>query len=349
MLQKYIEQAKAADPKAGILFVTGEDRLVREQLESESVERLRSFIGGNVLLVIDEAQKVRNIGLNLKLIVDHLSGVSVIATGSSSFDLAQKVGEPLTGRKTTLTLFPLSQMEIGTIENVSETAANLESRLLYGSYPDVVLTKDNEKRSVYLKELVSSYLFKDILELDNVRNSAKLSQLLGLLAFQIGKEVSLAEVGAKIGMGKNTVEKYLDLLEKSFVIYRVSGFSRNLRKEVTKTARYYFYDNGIRNALIQNFNPLSLRDDAGALWENYLMGERMKKREYTRLFANRYFWRTYDQKEIDLVEEREGSLFGYEFKWSETAQVREPRDWRKAYPDATFEIINPTNYLPFIL
>ena len=349
MLGKYIEHVQSTHPETSILSVTGEDRLVREYLESESVEKLRSFVGTHTLLIVDEAQKAHNIGLNLKLIVDHLPGVSIIATGSSSFDLAQKVGEPLTGRKTTLTLFPLSQMEIGQIEHGHETAAHLEDRLLYGSYPDVVLMADKTRRLSYLNDLLSSYLFKDILELDSVRNSAKLEQLLRLVAFQIGKEVSLNELGTKLGMSKNTVEKYLDLLEKSFVLYRVSGFSRNLRKEVTKMARYYFYDNGVRNALIQNFNPLSLRDDVGMLWENYLMSERMKKRGYADIFANQYFWRTYDQKEIDLVEERDGALFGYEFKWRADARTKEPRDWRIAYPGAHFEVIHPENYLAFIV
>jgi len=308
------------------LLVSGEDITVHSYLSSQSVEKLTAFVGKAKLLVVDEAQKIPNIGVNLKLIVDHLSGIRIVVTGSSSFDLARHTGEPLTGRKYTLKLFPLAQMEIGQIEKIHQTEANLENRLIYGSYPEVVLMQDNQGREKYLKEIVSSYLYKDILELDGIRHSGKIISLLQLIAFQIGKEVSLSELGTSLSMSKNTVERYLDLLEKAFVLQRLSGFSRNLRNEITKNCRYYFLDNGVRNALINNFNLLQQRNDCGELWENYLIMERLKKQEYLDASANNYFWRTYTKQEIDFVEERKGRLFGYEMKWGK-AKPRPPKLW----------------------
>jgi len=342
LLKKYLESENDS-----VLFVNGDDIIVRQYLESQSIQTLRDFIGHHRLLVVDEAQYVEKIGLNLKLIVDHIPGIKVIVTGSSSFDLARDVGEPLTGRKYVLKLFPLSQMEISKIEKRHETTAGLESRLIYGSYPEVVLIRDNRRREDYLRELIQSYLFKDILALEGIRYGNKLVRLLQLLAFQIGKQVSLTELGKQLSMSKNTVERYLDLLEKVFVIYRLSGFSRNLRKEITKSQRYFFYDTGVRNALIGNFNPLAVRNDLGELWENYIITERMKRQEYLRIVTNSYFWRTYDKKEIDLVEEREGKLFGYEVKWKKE-RVKIPRDWTAGYPGAAFEVIHRENYLKFI-
>ena len=342
LLKKYLEKENNS-----VLFVNGDDIIVRQYLESQSIQTLRDFIGDHRLLVVDEAQYVDKIGLNLKLIVDHISGIKIIVTGSSSFDLARDVGEPLTGRKYVLKLFPLSQMEISKIEKRHETTASLDSRLIYGSYPEVVLMGDNSRREDYLRELVQSYLFKDILVLEGIRYANKLVRLLQLLAFQIGKQVSFTELGKQLSMSKNTVERYLDLLEKVFVIYKLSGFSRNLRKEITKNQRYFFYDNGVRNALIGNFNPLAVRNDLGELWENYIITERMKRQEYLRSVTNSYFWRTYDKKEIDLVEEREGKLFGYEVKWKKE-RVKIPQDWTAGYPDAAFEVIHRENYLEFI-
>ena len=342
LLKKYLESENDS-----VLFVNGDDIIVRQYLESQSIQTLRDFIGHHRLLVVDEAQYVEKIGLNLKLIVDHIPGIKVIVTGSSSFDLARDVGEPLTGRKYVLKLFPLSQMEISKIEKRHETTAGLESRLIYGSYPEVVLIRDNRRREDYLRELIQSYLFKDILALEGIRYGNKLVRLLQLLAFQIGKQVSLTELGKQLSMSKNTVERYLDLLEKVFVIYRLSGFSRNLRKEITKSQRYFFYDTGVRNALIGNFNPLAVRNDLGELWENYIITERMKRQEYLCIVTNSYFWRTYDKKEIDLVEEREGKLFGYEVKWKKE-RVKIPRDWTAGYPGAAFEVIHRENYLKFI-
>jgi predicted AAA+ superfamily ATPase len=310
------------------LLVSGEDITVQGYLASQSIEKLSAFVGANRLLVVDEAQKVPNIGANLKLIVDHIPEMRVIATGSSSFDLARSVGEPLAGRKTTLKLFPLAQLEIGQIEQRHQTDANLESRLIYGAYPEVVLNNDNRAREQYLREIVASYLYKDVLELDGIRHAAKISRLLQMVALQVGKEVSYTELGTGLGMSKNTIERYLDLLEKAFVIQKLSGFSRNLRSEITK-------------------NPLDLRNDVGELWENYLVMERLKKQEYMLEQANNYFWRTYSQKEIDFVEEREGKLSGFEMKWG-TSGAKPPKEWLEAYPNATWQIINRQNYLELI-
>lgn len=334
------------DPDA--LFVSGEDIAVRDYLESQSVARLRAFVGRRRTLIVDEAQHVRGIGLNLKLLVDHVEGLRIVATGSSSFDLAQQTGEPLTGRKRTLLLLPLAQLELRAVESAHETRARLEMRLIYGSYPEVVLTESQEDREIYLKELIASYLFKDILQLEGVRHADKLLRLLQAIAFQVGGEVSTAELGGRIGMSRSTVDRYLDLLEKAYVIYGRFGFSRNLRKEIAKSRRYYFYDNGIRNGLINNFSPLALRDDVGALWENYAMVERLKFNLYKGRPTESYFWRTYDRQEIDLIEERDGRLHGVELKWSAQPGRRAPRAWRMAYPDGSFRVVDRDNYLEFI-
>ena len=343
LLRKFVENLD----REAVLFVNGDDISARQFLESQSIENLKDFVGRHQYLIVDEAQYVRNIGLNLKLIVDHIPGINVIASGSSSFDLAQNIGEPLTGRRFVLKLYPLAQMEISGLEKPHETAANLETRLIYGSYPEVVTLRDNKLREEYLRELVASYLFKDILALEGIRYSDKLVRLLQLLAFQIGNEVSLAEIGRQLAMSKNTVERYLDLLEKVFVIFRLTGFSRNLRKEVTKSHRYFFFDAGIRNAVVGMFNPLNLRDDTGKIWENYIISEFQKHREYQRLSSRFYFWRTYDRKEIDLIEEQAGKLSGYEIKWKRV-RARVPKDWHEFYPDASLEVIHRENYLNYI-
>lgn len=329
------------------LYLSGEDSFVQSWLSSQSIENLKSHISGKELIIIDEAQKVPHIGINLKLIVDHIKNIRIIATGSSSFELSDQVGEPLVGRKWQFMLYPVAQMELNQMEALHETQARLETRMLYGSYPDVITHENVEEKREIIQSIVDHYLYKDLLAFDEVRKSQKIVDILKLLAFQIGREVSLNEIGSAIHLNSRTVGRYLDLLEKVFVIKRVGGFSRNLRKEVTKNARYYFYDNGVRNAIINNFNDIKTRDDVGMLWENYLFMERMKKQEYYKLYANNYFWRTYDQKEIDLVEEREGSLFGYEFKWS-PKRTRVPREWIEMYHNAHYEVITPENYLKFI-
>lgn len=341
LLIKYLENEEDH------IFVSGEDIFVREILSSMSIDALKNFIGDKKLLVIDEAQFIPSIGSNLKLIVDHIPHVRVIATGSSSFDLANHIGEPLTGRKTVIQMYPISQMELNRIETTAEIKARLHTRLVYGSYPEVILMAGDRIRQEYLRELVSSYLFKDILAFEGIRKSKKVIDLLILLAHQVGKEVSHHELATPLSMSKNSVEKYLDLLEQVFVLVNLRGFSRNLRKEVTKTSKYFFYDNGIRNALINHYNPLPLRDDVGILWENYLVMERIKKQHVKQILSHNYFWRTYDQKEIDWIEEREGSLYGFEFKWGETV-VKAPKLWLETYPNATFECINTNHYLEFI-
>ena len=327
----------------------GEDAALRDVFLSESVRRIQSTFAGYDLVIIDEAQKVPNIGLGLKLLVDHLPEVAVIATGSSSFELANEVSEPLTGRKTTLLLFPVSILELRDQYGGAHVSERLEELMVFGSYPESLITQNRNDRVRYLHELRDSYLYKDILELENLRSPQKLRDLLTLLAFQIGNEVSLSELGTQLGLAKQTVFRYLDLLEKAFVIKMVRGFSRNLRKEVTKTARYYFYDNGVRNALINNFNPLERRNDVGMLWENLMVMERLKKQHYHDIFCNNYFWRTYDQQEIDLVEERDGNLFGYEFKYTKgNRPPRAPKDWRQTYAEAQYELVTKENFLEFV-
>jgi len=329
-----------------ILFVSGEDRFVQEWLASRSIVILKRHIGDHQILIIDEAQNIDQIGLNLKLIVDHIPGIKVIATSSSSFELANQVGEPLVGRKRQFELFPIAQIELKKYESYTLTIQNLPERLIFGGYPEIITTSDLDKKKQLLNSIVDHYLFKDILVLEKIKKSQKLIDLLKLLAFLIGQEVSISELANNLNINFATVERYLDLLTKVFVIIRVNGFSRNLRKEIVKNSRYYFYDNGIRNALINNFNDLNTRNDVGQLWENYIILERLKKRKYTQIFANQYFWRTYDQKEIDLVEERSGKLYGYECKWSKNPKP--PKEWLKTYKNAKYQIINRDNYLKFI-
>jgi predicted AAA+ superfamily ATPase len=325
----------------------GDDGNLRAALKDQEIDKIKRFFGNYELIVIDEAQRIPEIGLVLKLIVDHLPGIKVIATGSSSFDLSNSIGEPLTGRQRILKLFPISALEISAQFGHFETNKLLEELLIYGSYPETLTKKSDTEKMSYLELLRDSYLYKDILELENLRNSDKISDLLRLLAFQIGQEVSLTELSSALDLSKQTVERYLDLLEKAFVIMRVRGFSRNLRKEISKTSRYYFLDNGIRNAVINNFNPLDIRNDLGQLWENFLFIERLKKRTYIEIFANIYFWRTYDQKEIDLIEEREGKLFGFEFKWG-NKKKKPPRLWQETYQNSSYEVIDRDNYLDFV-
>lgn len=326
---------------------SGDNIQTQHILGSQDFNLIREYAQGYELVAIDEAQRIKNIGLGLKIIVDQMPGIKVIATGSSSFELSGQIGEPLTGRKITLTLYPVSQIELSSLFNTYEIKSKLEEWLIFGGYPEVVAVGDKTEKIRLLEEIVQAYLLKDILSMEKVKSAKILLDLLRLLAFQIGSEVSLTELARQIGIDYKTVARYLDLFEKSFVIYNLRGFSRNLRKEITKKSKYYFYDNGVRNAVISNFNNLELRNDAGMLWENFLFIERLKKRAYQDIYANNYFWRTWDQKEIDLVEEREGKLFGYEFKWGKKT-LKLPKEWAEAYPDSEFEIISQENYLEFI-
>ena len=330
------------------LLLNGEDFSAVELLERRSIQNYRNILGEKKLLLIDEAQKIPGIGNMLKLMVDHIKGLKILVTGSSAFDISNYTGEPLTGRKTTYNLFTLSEQELDQVETEFQKQDNLQKRLVYGNYPELLQLKDDGQKIEYLRDLVNSYLLKDIIAFENIRNADKIIDLLKLLAYQIGQEVSLQELGNQLAMSKNTVDKYLDLLSKTYVIYKVRGFSGNLRKEVTKNNRWYFYDNGLRNILIANVNPVSLRKDVGMLWENYVVSERVKFQRYTKMTVNNYFWRTYDQQEIDWVEERGGKLYGYEFKWNTKKQSKIPGGWKKAYKEATFKIINPTNYLDWV-
>ena len=321
----------------------GEDFAVHELLSRRSVQNYKNILGSTKLLVIDEAHRIPDIGQVLKLIVDSFENLKIIVTGSSAFDIANLAGEPLTGRKYEIMLYPVSENEFLQFEKPEERYDNLLQRLVYGNMPEVINIDDSEDKAAYLRELVNSYLLKDILAFENIKNSSRLIDLLKLIAYQTGNEVSIEEIGRQIGMSKNTVEKYLDLLSKVFVVYRLNGFSRNLRKEVVKNSKWYFYDNGIRNAIVANFNHINLRDDRGMLWENYMMSERIKFHSYSGVVCNRYFWRTYDKQEIDLIEEREGKLFAYEVKWK-NAKIKSPAAWQKAYPASTFNVITTENY-----
>lgn len=345
LLKKISEEVK--EP---FLFLNGEDLNTIILMARRTVNNYKALLGNTKFLFIDEAQKIPDIGLKLKLMVDEISDIKIIVTGSATFDILGNIGEPLTGRKTTLKLFPLSEKELFGLEPPKGQKDNLLQRLVYGNYPEIYLLKnenENEK-GLYLKELINSYLVKDILSINNVKNSGKIINLLRLLAFRIGSEVSLNELASQVHISRNTVEKYLDLLTKVFVLFKLDGFRRNLRKEISKSSKWYFYDNGIRNALIANFNGLSLRNDLGLLWENYIISERMKYQEYNRMIVNNYFWRTYDQQEINLIEEREGKLFAYEMKWN-IVSSKAPAAWKKTYPDSEYKVISQQNYLDWLL
>jgi predicted AAA+ superfamily ATPase len=327
---------------------SGDNIRTQQLLGSQDFSQILAYVEGYELLAIDEAQGIPNVGKALKIIVDQVPDIRVIATGSSSFELAGQVGEPLTGRKRTLALYPIAQSELLSIHNRHELRERLEEFLVFGTYPEVFQAATQQDKIEIISEIAHSYLLKDILAFDRVRSSRTLLNLLQLLAFQVGSEVTMNELAGQLGVDTKTVGRYLDLLEKAFVLIRVGGFSRNLRGEITNKAKYYFYDNGIRNALIAQFNRLDQRNDIGQLWENFVFVERMKYRAYTSIHANVYFWRTYDQQEIDLVEEREGKLFGYECKWSAQKSVIPPKSWLTGYPNAEFVVITPENYLEFV-
>lgn len=331
------------------LFLNADELVSREALQTQDAKKFAELVHGVDLLVIDEAQRVEEIGLNIKILVDTQPQLSIIATGSASFDLANKINEPLTGRKTTFTLFPLSFAELHVHEPGITPQQHLERWLIWGGYPQSITSKSITQREQFLSELVGSYLYKDILELEAIKRADKIVDLLRLLAFQIGGEVSVAELASNLSLNRETVDRYLDLLEKVFVIFRVNGFSRNLRKEIAKNNRYYFYDNGVRNALIQNFNALKLRNDAGQLWENYIVSERRKSNQYRGQTVNSYFWRTYDQKEIDIVEESKGALHGYEIKWGkETVSKYTQNEFETTYPNSVVTTINTDNFKKFL-
>ena len=326
-----------------VLILNGEDINVHDKLARRSIENYKQLIGSYRVLYIDEAQKIPDIGKKLKLMVDEIEGLKIIVSGSSALDISKEAGEPLTGRKYSFNLYALSENEYNQVENSLTKSENLKERLIFGNYPELLQLANRSDKIDYLNEMVSSYLLKDILIYVNIKNSQTIFNLLRLIAFQISAEVSLQELGKQLGISKNTVEKYLDLLAKVFILHKVEGFSRNLRKEITKNSRWYFLDNGIRNAVISNFNAIESRNDIGQLWENYMISERIKYQAYNKVSSNNYFWRTYEQQEIDWVEERGGELFGYEMKWKED-KVKVPSQWKDAYPDASFQVINNSNF-----
>jgi uncharacterized protein len=327
---------------------TGDNLELREVFSSQRLSNITVQFSAYNLIFIDEAQRIPDIGSGLKLLVDHFPDKYIVVTGSSSFDLSGQIGEPLTGRNITRILYPLSIFELFQQLGGMKIMEQLENLIIFGGYPEVLNLNSAGEKTEYLLSLRDSYLFKDIFELENIRNSQKIIELLKLLAFQIGNEVSMSELGTNLGLAKQSVERYLDLLEKTFIIKRVGGFSRNLRKEITKSSRYYFWDNGVRNALINNFNSPGQRNDMGMLWENFMVMERLKTKHYKRIFSNDYFWRTYDQQEIDLIEEREGNLFAFEFKYS-PKNTKMPKAWKDAYPGSEYNVVSKENFLEFLI
>jgi predicted AAA+ superfamily ATPase len=328
--------------------LNGDDIRTQELLSQANLDRLQALIGNNKLLVIDEAQRIENIGLTLKLIFDHYK-IHILASGSASFDLANKINEPLTGRSAIFTLYPFSYHELPIKPPALSNSERLEEFLRFGMYPKVINYDSHQEKENHLYDLINNYLYRDILSFENVKKPKKVIDLLALLALQIGSEVSTSELASRLSMSKISVEKYLDLLEKMFVIVNLRGFSRNLRKEISKTSKYYFVDVGFRNAVIRNFNPLHLRADAGALFENFAIIERMKTFHHQRRFANFYFWRTYDQKEIDLIEEKQGELQAYEFKLNQTdTKLKAAKEFTETYPNSTFHLINQNNFDTFL-
>jgi predicted AAA+ superfamily ATPase len=329
-----------------VLWLNGDEANVREALSNTGLSQLRSIIGNNQVLVIDEAQRIENIGITLKLIVDNLPEIQVVATGSSSFELANRINEPLTGRKYDHLLLPLSLRELQNHFGYLDEKGMLNHRLIFGTYPEVVTHPGDETQ--ILKSLSGSYLFKDIFNLENIKKPDRLEQLVKALAFQIGNQVSYHELGQLTGLDNETVEKYILLLERALIIFRLNSFSRNLRNELKRSRKIYFYDNGMRNAIINNFNQVEFRNDIGQLWENYLISERMKSNINKKHYCNTYFWRNHNQQEIDYLEEYGGKIYAYEFKWNNKRKVSIPRSFAEAYPENEWSVINTDNYLDFL-
>jgi len=329
------------------LMLNCDDPVVREQLDNANTETLRQLVGKHSIVFIDEAQRIKNTGLTLKLIVDTFRSVQLLLSGSSSFELADRINEPLTGRKWEYFLYPVSWKELNDYAGHLNVTKQIESRLIYGMYPEVIINPGDEKE--ILRQLSDSFLYKDLLSYEGIRRPELIVNLLRALALQVGSEVSYNELSRLLQVDSKTIKTYIDLLEKAFVIFRLQPYRRNLRTEIGKSRKIYFYDTGIRNALIANFNPLSLRNDAGALWENFLIAERMKRNHYGRRWVNHYFWRTTLQQEIDYLEEMEGRITAYEFKWSESSGTRIPKSFLTTYPEASVNIITRKNFSDFIL
>jgi uncharacterized protein len=328
------------------LFLNADLLTVRERLTDASLEDLRILLASFKLVIIDEAQRIKNIGLTLKIIHENFTDIQVIATGSSEFELSNEINEPLTGRKLEFEMFPICWNELVANTNHFDALDQLESRLIFGMYPAVINSKGQEEE--VLNELSSSYLYKDLLSYVGIRKPDILEKLLKALAFQIGNEVSYNELSRTLEIDKATVENYIGLLEKAFVIFRLPPFSRNLRNEINTSRKIYFYDTGIRNEIIGNFSPLSLRTDIGGLWENFLISERMKKNSYERNFTKSYFWRNHAQQEIDLVEELNGVISIFEFKWNPKAKVKIPKVFTNTYLPEKISIISKENFIEFL-
>lgn len=330
------------------LWLNADESDIKRKLENATTStQLLQLFGNAKLIVIDEAQQVEDIGLKLKLVIDTNPELQIIATGSSAFELLQKSNEPLTGRKKEYHLYPISFSEMVRHTSLLTEQRLLENRLIYGSYPEVINNSGNEKE--VLKEITNSYLYKDVLRYDGIKKASLIDKLLVALALQLGSEVSYNELAKTIGnINSTTVEKYIDLLEKAFVIYKLPALSRNLRNEIKKGKKIYFYDNGIRNAIINNFNPLALRNDKGALWENFLISERMKKNSYAKHYCNTYFWRTFDQAEVDYIEEYDGALHVFEFKWK-TNNKKVPASLLNSYTVNSTAIVDTENYEGFVV
>ncbi len=340
-----MQQIKDSLHDRKVLMLNGEDFDVATLLSSKKQATLRSLVAGYSYLFIDEAQNIPDIGANLKLLVDTVSDISVFVTGSAAFDLRSKIGEPLTGRSRIFYLYPFSLSEVS--HDYISSVQYLQTALIYGSYPQVFESVNDVERRIVLENIRNGNLLKDVLQLDNIKDSLFVMGLLRNLAFQIGNDISYNELAANLHTTVKTIQRYLEILEKSYIIFRLNGFSRNLRKEFSKTPRFFFWDNGIRNSIITNFNNFEMRDDVGRLWENFCISERLKKQIYALSFSNFYFWRTYDQQEIDLIEEIDAKLFAYEFKWGDK-EVSVPKAFRVNYPGALFQTVNRVNFYEFI-
>jgi uncharacterized protein len=328
-----------------ILYINADEIKYHDVLSSRDLRKLTLLTEGSDIVFIDEAQRIPDIGINLKIIHDQMPGIKLLVTGSSSLDLAGKVREPLTGRTSSYRLYPISLSELRRDMNVFELQNRLEEFMIFGLYPGIFHLNSSAQKEKYLEELASSYLYKDVLELAFIKNASKITQLLKLLALQIGSEVSLHELGKNLGLSNETVSSYIDLLEQSFIIFQLGGFSRNLRKEITKRRKIYFWDTGIRNSLLNNHSPLKLRNDSGNLWENFMVAERLKFLNNTQQRASSYFWRTYTGAEIDYVEERQGELFAYEIKFNKEI-LKAPVSWVENYGD-NFNCISRNNFHEF--
>ena len=336
-----------SDTERKVLMWNCDEPDVRRRLSEPSSTELRAEIGDAELLLIDEAQRVKDIGITLKLMIDNFPEKQLVVTGSSAIELSNSINEPLTGRKYEYVMYPFSVEELINEFGAREERRMLERRLVYGSYPEVV-NNAGEEREV-LTDLVGSYLYKDIFSFQDVRKPEIIEQLLQALALQVGSEVSFNELGRLLGLNSVTVQRYIDLLEKSFVVFHLRSFSRNVRSELKKSRKIYFWDNGVRNAVIGDFKALGLRTDVGALWENYVISERLKHNAYSLFYGKSYFWRTQMQQEVDYVEDIDGVLHAYEFKWSKTKQPRLTETFAKNYPDHTFEVVSPDNYQDFVM